>query len=110
LWILPFYLHVLLYSLTVVANQAANAQPNPSQADMKRAYDALGLNVSNLVGPQGNVLRAVPGGPRMAAPPQVAVSIATAQQPPNMAPGNVNVRLIAPPQQGMKFFFLSCTD
>lgn len=67
---------------------------------MKRAYDALGLNVGNLVG-QGNVLRAVPGGPRMTPPAQVAVSINASQQPTNMAPGNVNVRLLAPPQQGM---------
>ena len=96
-----YYYYLLLHFLSVVGNQATNSQPNPSQADMKRAYDALGLNVGNLVGPQGNVLRAVPGGPRMTPPAQVAVSINPAQQPPNMAPGNVNVRLLAPPQQGM---------
>lgn len=64
---------------------------------MRRAYDALGFGVGNLVtpAPPGNVLR-----PRAPPPAQVpgAINPQGPQPPPNMSVGTQNVRLM-PPQQ-----------
>lgn len=78
----------------VIANQAAANQPSPSQADMRRAYDALGIQCpitnNNQVGQPGNLLTRPTT--RMVTPEL------------NQAPMAPNVRIMGPQgKQSFKF-------